>query len=145
MVIGAGVIGLELGSVWARLGAQVTILEYMDSAMPGMDRELSAEAVKIFRDQGLNFQFGVKVTGARIISDDDGVHCIVEREGDEPISCDRVLISVGRRPNTRDLGLEHVGIETDRRGCINVNEHFQTAVPHIFAIGDVIPGPMLAH
>ena len=145
VVIGAGVIGLELGSVWARLGARVTVLEYMDSAMPGMDRELSAEAVKIFKGQGLDFKFGVKVTGARVAENDGNIHCIVEREGGDPITCDRVLVCVGRRPNTENLGLEQAGIETDRRGCISVNEHFQTAVPTIFAIGDAIPGPMLAH
>lgn len=145
VVIGAGVIGLELGSVWARLGARVTVLEYMDSAMPGMDRELSAEAVKIFKGQGLEFEFGVKVTGARKEETESGIQCVVEREGGDPVTCDRVLVCVGRRPNTENLGLSDVGIETDRRGCINVNEHFQTAVPHIFAIGDVIPGPMLAH
>lgn len=141
VVIGAGVIGLELGSVWARLGAKVTVLEYMDHAMPGMDRELSAEATKIFKQQGMNFEFGVKVTGARV----EGDTCIVEREGGEDIHCDRVLVSVGRRPNTEGLGLENVGIEADRRGCIPVNEHFATTAPGIFAIGDVIAGPMLAH
>ncbi len=141
VVIGAGVIGLELGSVWARLGAQVTVLEYMDHAMPGMDRELSDEAVKVFKQQGMDFKFGVKVTGARV----EGEGCIVQREGGEDIKCDRVLVSVGRRPNTEGLGLENIGIETDRRGCIPVNEHLQTSVAGVFAIGDVIAGPMLAH
>ena len=145
VVIGAGVIGLELGSVWARLGAQVTVLEYMDIAMPGMDKELSAEAVKIFKRQGIQFEFGVKVTGARVERSGDTVSCVVEREGGEPINCDRVLVSVGRRPNTEALGLETVGIETDRRGCIQVDEHFRTAAANVYAIGDVIPGPMLAH
>ena len=141
VVIGAGVIGLELGSVWARLGAQVTVLEYMDSAMPGMDKELSKEAVKIFKQQGMAFNFGVKVTGARV----DGDQCIVEQEGGEDVVCDRVLVSVGRRPNTEGLGLENVQIETDRRGCIPVDSHFKTQAEGIFAIGDVITGPMLAH
>ena len=86
-------------------------------------------------------EFGVKVTGARV----EGEGCVVEREGGEDIQCDRVLVSVGRRPNTEGLGLENVGIETDRRGCIPVNEHFATNAPGIFAIGDVIAGPMLAH
>ena len=141
VVIGAGVIGLELGSVWARLGAKVTVLEYMDMAMPGMDKELSKEAVKIFKQQGMEFQFGVKVTGARV----EGDQCIVQREGGEDVICDRVLVSVGRRPNTEGLGLENLGIETDRRGCIPVNDHFQTSVSGVYAIGDVIAGPMLAH
>lgn len=141
VVIGAGVIGLELGSVWARLGAQVTVLEYMDSAMPGMDKELSKEAVKIFKQQGITFNFGVKVTGARV----EGDQCIVQHEGGEDITCDRVLVSVGRRPNTEGLGLENVGIEADRRGCIPIDDHFKTQADGIFAIGDVIAGPMLAH
>lgn len=145
VVIGAGVIGLELGSVWARLGAKVTVLEYMDTAMPGMDKELSSAAVKIFKKQGISFKFGVKVTGARIEERDGSTQCIVESEGGEPILCDRVLVSVGRRPNTEGLGLDQVGVEVDRRGCVQVNPHFETAVPGIFAIGDVIPGPMLAH
>jgi dihydrolipoamide dehydrogenase len=145
VVIGAGVIGLELGSVWARLGAKVTVLEYMDVAMPGMDREVSAEAVKIFKRQGINFEFGVKVTGAKVETSAEGTRCIVEREGGEPFVCDRVLVSVGRRPNTSNLGLESVGIETDRRGCIPVDEHFKTTASGVYAIGDVIQGPMLAH
>ena len=145
VVIGAGVIGLELGSVWARLGAKVTVLEYMDTAMPGMDQELSAAAVKIFKKQGLTFKFGVKVTGARVEEREGATQCVVESEGQDPIVCDRVLVSVGRRPNTENLGLADVGIETDRRGCVQVNDHFQTAAAGIFAIGDVIPGPMLAH
>jgi len=141
VVIGAGVIGLELGSVWRRLGAKVTVLEYMNTAMPGMDAELSAEAVKIFKKQGIEFQFGAKVTGARV----EGEGCVVECEGSEPIRCDRVLMSVGRRPNTEGLGLDSIGVEVDRRGVIQVNEHFETNVKGVFAIGDVAPGPMLAH
>lgn len=141
VIIGAGVIGLELGSVWLRLGAKVTVLEYMNTAMPGMDADLSKEAVKIFKKQGMDFKFGVKVTGARI----EGEGCVVEYEGGDPIECDRVLVSVGRRPNTDDLGVEALGLETNRRGALLVNEHFETNVPGIFAIGDVIPGPMLAH
>jgi dihydrolipoamide dehydrogenase len=141
VVIGAGVIGLELGSVWRRLGARVTVLEYMSTAFSGMDEELSAEAVKLFKKQGIDFKFGVKVTGARV----EGDGCVVEVEGGAPLSCDRVLVSVGRRPNTEGLGLEVIGVAADRRGVIQVNEHFETSVPGVFAIGDVIPGPMLAH
>ncbi len=141
VVIGAGVIGLELGSVWRRLGAKVTVLEYMQTAFPGMDEDLSAEAVKLFKKQGVEFKFGVKVTGARV----EGGGCVVETEGGAPISCDRVLVSVGRRPNTEGLGLEELGVAVDRRGVIQVNDHFETSVPGVFAIGDVIPGPMLAH
>jgi len=141
VVIGAGVIGLELGSVWRRLGAKVTVLEYMSTALPGMDDDLSAEAVRLFKKQGIDFKFGVKVTGARA----EGDGCVVEVEGGAPISCDRVLVSVGRRPCTEGLGLEELGVAVDRRGVIQVNDHFETSVPGVFAIGDVIPGPMLAH
>ena len=141
VVIGAGVIGLELGSVWRRLGAEVTVLEYMPGAMPGMDADLSKEAVKIFKKQGVNFNFGVKVTGARV----EGEGCVVEIEGGEPVHCDRVLVSVGRKPNTEGLGLEVIGVEVDRRGVVQINEHFETNVKGVYAIGDVAPGPMLAH
>lgn len=141
VVIGAGVIGLELGSVWSRLGAKVTVLEYLDRILPGMDSELAAEARKILEKQGLEFHLGTQVTGART----EGEKAIVEREGGDPISCDRVLLAVGRIPNTEDLGLESVGIQLDARGRIPVNAHFATIAPGIFAIGDVIPGPMLAH
>ncbi len=141
VVIGAGYIGLELGSVWRRLGAKVTVLEYMDRILPGMDRELSQEAEKIFKKQGLTFQLGCKVTGAHV---KDGV-CTVEVDGQDPITCDRVLLAVGRVPNTDGLGLETVGIELEKRGTIPVNEYFATTADNIYAIGDVIRGPMLAH
>ncbi|KXK39723.1 MAG: Dihydrolipoyl dehydrogenase 3 [Candidatus Hinthialibacteria bacterium OLB16] len=141
VVIGAGAIGLELGSVWKRLGARVTVLEYMDRILPGMDLELAQEAQKIFEKQGLVFSLGSRVTRARVAGD----HCVVECEGSEPIQCDRVLLSVGRIPNTSDIGLETVGIQTDQRGRIPVDDHFATAAGSVYAIGDVIRGPMLAH
>ncbi len=141
VVIGAGYIGLELGAVWKRLGAQVTVLEYLDRIMPGTDSEVAAEALKIFKKQGLEFRLGVKVTGARR----DGDGCIVEIEGGEPLRSDRVLVSVGRTPNTADIGLDTVGIQLDNRGRIPVNEHWQTSVPGIYAVGDCIIGAMLAH
>jgi dihydrolipoamide dehydrogenase len=141
VVIGAGVIGLELGSVWKRLGARVTVLEYLDRILPGMDNELAKEAQKLFTKQGIEFNLGQRVTGARV----KGKGCVVECEGAEPIHCDRVLLAVGRVPNTEGLGLENVGIEADKRGRIPVNDHFETSTPGIFAIGDVIAGPMLAH
>jgi dihydrolipoamide dehydrogenase len=143
VVIGAGYIGLELGSVWRRLGATVTVLEYLDRILPGMDRELSREAEKIFKQQGLTFRLGCKVTGARV-DKEKGV-CTVEIEGYDPVKCDRVLLAVGRVPNTDGLGLDSVGIETDKRGTIPVDEHFATKAANIYAIGDVIRGPMLAH
>lgn len=141
VVIGAGVIGLELGSVWKRLGAKVTVLEYLDRILPGMDNELAAEAQKILAKQGLEFRLGVKVTAARV----EGEGCIVECEGQEPVQCDRVLLAVGRVPNTDGLNLESAGVQTDNRGRIVANEHFATSAPNVYAIGDVIAGPMLAH
>jgi dihydrolipoamide dehydrogenase len=141
VVIGAGVIGLELGSVWKRLGSKVTVLEYMDHVLPGMDAEISKEAHKVFKKQGLDFHLGTRVTGAKV----KGKKCVVSAEGMDDITCDRVLVAVGRKPNTDKLGLDNVGIETDKRGCIPVNEHWQTSVENIYAVGDVIPGVMLAH
>jgi len=141
VVIGAGVIGLELGSVWARLGSRVTVLEYMNRILPGMDDEIAKAAQKSLKKQGLEFHLGKKVTGARA----KGKKGIVEVEGMDPIECDRVLVCVGRLPNTGKIGLENVGIELGKRGVIPVDAHFQTSVPGIYAIGDAIPGPMLAH
>jgi dihydrolipoamide dehydrogenase len=141
VVIGGGVIGLELGSVWKRLGARVTVLEYLPTILGGMDAEIAKAAEKIFKKQGLDVRTGVRVTAA-YVRDGKG---IVELEGGEPLAADRVLLATGRVPNTDGLGLENVGLTTDERGCIPVNAHYQTAVPSIFAIGDVIAGPMLAH
>jgi dihydrolipoamide dehydrogenase len=141
VVIGAGVIGLELGSVWARLGAKVSVLEYLDRILPGTDTEVAALARKLFEKQGLTFKLGVRVTGARR----EGDACVVTADGLEPIECDRVLLAVGRRPNTEGLGLETIGVTIDNRGRIPTNAHFETAVPGVYAIGDVIAGPMLAH
>jgi dihydrolipoamide dehydrogenase len=141
VVIGAGFIGLELGSVWRRLGSEVTVLEYLPRILPGMDDEIARDAQKLFEKQGLQFRLGRKVTAARV----EGNECVVEAEGDEPIGADRVLLAVGRIPNTEGLGLEKVGIKVDARGRIEVDAHFATSAPGFFAIGDVIAGPMLAH
>ncbi|MDX2052354.1 MAG: dihydrolipoyl dehydrogenase [Polyangiaceae bacterium] len=141
VVIGAGVIGLEMGSVWSRLGAQVTVLEYLDRILPGMDTELAAEAKRIFEKQGLTFRLGAKVLGAEAHGD----HCSVQIEGSDPITCDRVLLAVGRRPNTDGLNIGAAGVELDARGRVVVDAKFRTKVPGIYAIGDVIAGPMLAH
>lgn len=141
VVIGGGYIGLELGSVWRRLGAKVTVLEYADRILAGLDGEIAAEALPLFRKQGLDIRLGAKVKSARAV----GTRCVVECEGQEPIECDRVLAATGRRPATDDLGLDTVGIEVDRRGCIPVDGRFRTSAPGVFAIGDCIPGPMLAH
>lgn len=141
VVIGAGFIGLELGSVWNRLGSQVTVLEYLDRILPGVDAEIASEALKLFKKQGLRFELGCRVTAARR----SGKSCVVEYEGGEPIRCDRVLLAVGRAANTAGLGLDRVGVACDERGRVVVNERFETSVAGIFAIGDVIAGPMLAH
>ncbi len=141
VVIGAGYIGLELGSVWARLGAKVTFLEYLDHILPGTDQEIAADALKLFQKQELEFHLGSRVTAARVT----GTGCVVERAAGAPIECDRVLVAVGRAPNTNGLGLESAGIQLDERGRIPVNEHYATSAAGVYAIGDVIPGPMLAH
>ncbi|MFZ5890204.1 MAG: dihydrolipoyl dehydrogenase [Myxococcota bacterium] len=141
VVIGAGYIGLELGSVWKRLGSEVTVVEYFDRVLPGMDREIAEEAERIFEKQGLKFRLRCAVTGART----EGDQVRVEIDGQEPLLADRVLVCVGRIPNTQDLGLATVGIEPDPRGRIPVDQHFRTYVEGIYAIGDVIRGPMLAH
>ncbi len=141
VVIGAGVIGLELGSVWCRLGAKVTVLEYLDRILPGMDTEIAAEAKKLFEKQGLEFRLGSRVTGARATADG----AVVEIADADPIACDRVLLAVGRIPNTDGLNLEAVGLSTDDRGRVPVGDHFETSARGVFAIGDVIRGPMLAH
>ncbi|QDT66552.1 dihydrolipoyl dehydrogenase [Calycomorphotria hydatis] len=139
VVIGGGVIGLELGAVWSRLGAHVTVLEYLDRILPGADGEIAAEAEKIFRKQGLDIHTGKKVTGV------DREARTVLVEGLEPIPCDKVLMSVGRRPYTDNLGLETVGIESGPRGFVPVDEQYRTAAQGVYAVGDVIGGAMLAH
>ena len=141
VVIGAGAIGLELGSVWRRLGARVTVLEYFDRILPEMDAGIAAEAQKILAKQGLEFRLGTRVLAARV----EDERCVVECAGAPAVEADRVLVAVGRAPNTEGLGLEAIGLKGDDRGRIEVNEHFETAAPGVFAIGDVIRGPMLAH
>ncbi len=150
VVIGAGVIGLELGSVWNRLGSKVTVVEYLDRILPGVDGGIAKEALRIFKKQGLGFHLGSKVVAAKRAPVKKGTKpagCIVDIEGQEAISCDKVLMAVGRRPLTHGLGLDNpnVGVKRDKRGCIEVDQKFETSVSGIFAIGDVIPGPMLAH
>ena len=144
VVIGAGVIGLEMGSVWARLGSEVILLEYLPTFLPGVDEELAKKALRIFGKQGLKIELGVKVTGARL--DRDRVHVTYEENGaTQTIDGDRVLVATGRRPNTDGLGAQEVGLAMDRRGVIQVDASYRTNVAGIWAIGDVIPGPMLAH
>lgn len=140
LVIGGGVIGLELGSVWHRLGAKVTVLEYLPRILGGMDGELSKTAERIFKKQGLDIRTGMKVTRG-YVKDGKGV---VEVEPGETFVAEKVLLAASRIPNTDGLGLESVGI-TLERGRIPINAHWQTQVPNIYAIGDVVSGPMLAH
>lgn len=146
VVIGAGVIGLELGQVWARLGAKVTVVEYLDRILPGMDGEIAKLAQRALTKRGLKFQLGRKVTGAE--QTPTGLVLNLERIGKdttEVLEADKVLVAVGRRPVTRGLGLEDLGVRFNDRGFIEVDNAFQTSVPGIYAIGDCVPGPMLAH
>ncbi len=144
-VIGGGVIGLELGSVWRRLGAKVTVIEFLDAILPGMDGEVSKFAQRILAKQGMAFRLATKVTGAKT---GKKVQLSVEpRAGgkSETVEADAVLVAVGRRPYTEGLGLEEIGVALDARGFVTVDRHFQTNVAGVFAIGDVIGGAMLAH
>jgi dihydrolipoamide dehydrogenase len=141
VVIGAGYIGLELGLVWHRLGAKVIVLEFLPRILPGLDDEIAAEAQRIFTRQGLEFRLGCRVTSAKR----QGAGCVVECAEAPPLECDRVLLAVGRRPNTEGLGLEATGIALDEKGRIPVDDRFATSVPGLYAVGDVIRGPMLAH
>ncbi len=141
VVIGGGYIGLELGSVWNRLGSEVIVLEALDRILPGMDSELAQLAHRTFTKQGLQFRTKTFVESAKR----NGDKCIIAIKDGEPIECDRVLLATGRTPVTDDIGLEAVGIETDRRGFIPVNKNFETSVESIYAIGDCIGGMMLAH
>ncbi|MGB0719097.1 MAG: dihydrolipoyl dehydrogenase [Bdellovibrionales bacterium] len=146
IVIGGGVIGLEMGTVWRRLGADVTVIEYLDEILPGMDDEIRKEAHKIFKKQGITFKTGAKVTSAK--SGAKGVDLTLEpaKGGDaETLSAEIVLMAVGRKAYTDGLGLDAVGVKTDERGRVVVDEFFESSVEGVYAIGDVIAGPMLAH
>jgi dihydrolipoamide dehydrogenase len=146
VVIGAGVIGLELGSVWARLGSKVTCVEFLERVTPTMDREVSKNFQRILQKQGIEFKMKTKVTGAEKTK--SGVTLTMEpADGGEAetMDCDKVLVCIGRRPYTDGLGLDELGVERDRRGVIQVDAHYKTNVDGIYAIGDAIPGQMLAH
>lgn len=146
VVIGGGVIGLELGSVWRRLGAKVTCVEFLDQILPGMDADVRKDANRIFKKQGIEFKLKTKVTKAEV----KGKKAVLTLEpaagGEaETLEADVVLVSIGRRPNTEGLGLDKAGLAVNARGQIETDHDFGTQVPGIWAIGDVIPGPMLAH
>ncbi|MDT0575154.1 dihydrolipoyl dehydrogenase [Croceicoccus sp. F390] len=146
IVIGGGVIGLELGSVWRRLGAKVTVVEFLDRLLPGLDEDVRKEAGKIFKKQGMELKLGNKVTAVAVEGDTAKVTIEPASGGPaETIEADCVLVAIGRRPNTDGLDLESAGLETNERGQIVPDQQFRTRVDSVWAIGDVIPGPMLAH
>jgi len=146
VVVGAGYIGLEMGSVWARLGAEVTVIEFLDRITPGMDGEVAKAFQKILEKQGMTFKLGTKVTGAETLKTKVKLTVEPAAGGDaETIDCDTVLVSIGRRPFTDQLGLDEAGVKTTDRGFVEIDEHFQTNVEGIYAIGDCVRGPMLAH
>ena len=145
-VIGGGYIGLEMGSVWSRLGAEVTVVEYLDHITPGMDREVSKEFQKILSKQGIKFKLNTKVTSVKKQSSQIEVECQDKMSNEKyTINTDKVLIAVGRRPYTEGLNLNKIGVKRDNQGRIEVNKKLQTSIKNIYAIGDVIQGPMLAH
>jgi dihydrolipoamide dehydrogenase len=145
LVVGAGVIGLELGSVWARLGAEVTVVEYLDRILPGMDGEVAKQFQRLLEKQGFRFHLGHKV--ASVARTDNGAKAVIEPAkggAAQTLEADIVLVAIGRRPYTQGLGLEAAGVALER-GRIVIDQHFQTNVPGVYAIGDVVRGPMLAH
>jgi dihydrolipoamide dehydrogenase len=146
LVVGGGIIGLELGSVWRRLGAEVQVVEFLDRITPGMDAEVSKQFMRILKNQGIDFTLGHKVTG--VDASGNRLKATIEpADGGEAqeVDADVVLVAVGRAPYTEGLGLDEVGIETDQKGRITVDNHYKTSADSIYAIGDVINGPMLAH
>ncbi len=153
VVIGGGVIGLELGSVWRRLGAKVTVVEFLDALLPGMDGEVRKEAAKVFKKQGMELRLSTKVTGASVkgkqatltLEPSAGPSTSSGRADSEELEADCVLVAIGRRPNTEGLNLAAIGLETNARGQIETGHSFRTKIDSVWAIGDVIPGPMLAH
>ncbi len=146
VVVGGGDIGLEMGSVWRRLGSKVTVVEFLDSIVPNMDQEVGKALHKTLEKQGMEFRLGTKVTAAKTTKTQVTLTVEPAKGGDaEDIKCDVVLVSIGRRPFTDGLGLDEVGVERDDRGVIQVDGDFKTSVDGIYAIGDAIPGPMLAH
>ncbi len=145
VVVGGGYIGLEMGSVWSRLGTEVEVIEFLDHITPGMDREVSREFEKILKKQGIKFQLNTKVEKITKSKNCVSIDIVDKEKKKNKIDADVVLISVGRKPHTKGLNLENVGVQTDEKGRVKVNKNFETNVKNIYAIGDVIEGPMLAH
>ena len=145
IIVGGGYIGLEMGSVWSRLGTQVEVVEFLDHITPGMDREVSKEFEKILKKQGIKFQLNTKVEKITKSKNFVSIDTVNKEKKKNKIDADVVLISVGRKPHTKGLNLKSVGVQTDKKGRVKVNKNFETNVKNIYAIGDVIEGPMLAH
>ena len=145
LVVGGGYIGLEMGSVWSRLGTQVEVIEFLDHITPGIDREVSREFEKILKKQGIKFQLNTKVEKITKSKNFVSIDVVDKEKNKKKLEADVVLISVGRKPYIEGLNLENVGVETDEKGKVKVNKNFETNVKNIYAIGDVIEGPMLAH
>ena len=146
IIIGGGYIGLEMGSVWKRLGSNVTVIEYLDHITPGMDKDISNEFLKILKKQGINFKLNSKVTAVSLIKGQAIVDFTNNKSAKrERIQTDKVLVAVGRKPNSKDLNLAKMGIKTDGQGRVQVDKKFKTSIKNVYAIGDVIKGPMLAH
>ena len=143
-IIGAGVIGLELGSVWSRFGAETVLLEALDDFLPAADRDVAKEAFRILRRQGLDIRLGKRVTGCETVGDAVSVH-FEDPDGGHRMEVDRLVVAVGRRPATAGLGLEEAGVECDDRGFVRVDSHGRTSRNNVWAVGDCAPGPMLAH
>ncbi|EDN66631.1 2-oxoglutarate dehydrogenase, E3 component, lipoamide dehydrogenase [Beggiatoa sp. PS] len=143
-VIGAGAIGLELGSVWNRLGSQVTILEALPDFLAVADRKIATLAQRELKKQGLDIHLDAGVTSATVNNNEVTV-TYQDKKGEQQLVVNKLIVAVGRKPNTAELGAQEIGIQIDERGFIQVDEHRQTVVPGIYAVGDVIGGPMLAH
>ena len=145
LIVGGGYIGLEMGSVWSRLGSEVHVVEFLDHITPGMDKEISKEFMKILKKQGINFHMETKVENIKK-NNDSATVTIQGKDGKKTqMETDVVLVSVGRKPNTKNLNLDNVGVKLDSKMRVQVNKNFETSIKNIYAIGDVIDGPMLAH
>ena len=145
VVVGGGYIGLEMGSVWSRLGSEIHVIEFLDHITPGMDKEISKEFMKILKKQGINFHLETKVESITKSKNNVSINILDNNKNKKKFECNVVLISVGRKPYTKNLNLNKVGIEVDKKGRVKVGKNFQTNIPNVYAIGDVIEGPMLAH
>ena len=145
VVVGAGYIGLEMGSVWSRLGSEVHVVEFLDHILPGMDKEISSEFMKILNKQGIKFHLKTKVDSISKTNSGVVINTLNDKGKSLKFESDVVLISVGRKAHTNKLNLNLIGVQTDKKGKIKVNKNFETNIKNIYAIGDVINGPMLAH